>query len=641
MTNIAFVMPDPALAQVVHDAWALHEKIFGKSQDLKYTIECEINPEVIIARYQDVDVIVSRGGTAAALKKRNFLKPVVEIPITGSDILFSIQKVFEQYGEQPVGVVGTRNTIRAMFMTDLHYNVPVKPYVTDSVKVSDLIRGMEQAVAEGCKLIIAGHNTCHYCQEHDIPAGLIYSSLESVFLAITEAKRCAGVIQVEKENSLLFRGIVDTVFEGIIAVDKDNLIRIFNPAAEELLGIKKESCAGKPVWDALPDSRLSTILSSGESYTNEIIRVGSDNFVINSSLMMHDGQRLGTLVTFQAAHTITTAEGRLRERLRVSGNLAKYHFEDILGQSPAIHTAIRQARRFAQVDSNILLYGETGTGKELFAQSIHNESKRSGGPFVAVNCAAIPENLMESELFGYESGAFTGASKSGKPGLFESAHEGTIFLDEVSEIPLTLQSRLLRVIQEREVRRIGANRIIPINVRIICATNRNLLEMIRQGKFREDLYYRLKVLSVQLPPLRKRDGDIGLIMQHYLSHYAKKFGKGQIRLSHEAVATAEAYSWPGNIREIRNISEQLAVLSEGDEILTADMMAVLPVEFPEHPATAPTIAEDATLMPSLKSLQRRQIIEVLTRTSSKNEAAKMLGISKTTLWRKCKELGLE
>ena len=353
--------------------------------------------------------------------------------------------------------------------------------------------------------------------------------------------------------------------------------------------------------------------------------------------MNHEGQRLGTLVTFQADQAITNAESRLRDRLHNRGHLARYRFDDILGESPAIRSAIHTAKRFAHVDSNILLTGETGTGKELFVQSIHNESDRANGPFVAVNCAAIPDNLMESELFGYEGGSFTGASKTGKVGLFEAAHEGTIFLDEVSEIPLTLQSRLLRVIQEREVRRVGANRVIPINVRIISATNRDLSEMIRQGTFREDLHYRLKVLSIQLPPLRRREGDLALLMQHYLTYYARKFGKDSILMSPQAVRCAENYAWPGNIRELRNVSEQLAVLCEGSVITADDIASVLPVETAYSKPLVPQDQDDS----SLDGLQKRQIIDVLSRASSRKEAAGMLGISKTTLWRRCRELGLD
>lgn len=637
MIHIAFVIPDPSLVEVVHQAWTLHEKIFGKSRDLRYTVDCEIQPDVIISRHYDADVIVSRGGTAASLKERNFLVPVVEIPITSSDIAASIQRAVAVHGQMPVGVVGTVNTIRGTHFMKEEFPFSVRAYPTASVNIRDLVDGMERAVADGCQLILAGHRTCHYCDEHGIPAGLIYSSVESVFLAITEAKRCANVAQIEKQNSMIFRGVVSHVSEGIIAVDKDNLIRTFNPAAAQLLGRKSEDCIGQPVYLALPEGRLSAILSGTQSYTNEIVRINGTNCVLNCVSMIHDGQRLGTLVTFQAEQAITYAENRLRDRLRVSGHLARYHFDDILGESAAIHTAIRQAQRFAHVDSNILLMGETGTGKELFAQSIHNESERANGPFVAVNCAAIPENLMESELFGYEGGAFTGASKTGKSGLFEAAHEGTIFLDEVSEIPLTLQSRLLRVIQEREVRHIGSNRNIPVDVRIICATNRDLLEMIKQGRFREDLYYRLKVLSVQLPPLRSRDGDMALIMQHYLTYYARKFGKGQVMLSPEAAARISEYGWPGNIREIRNVSEQLAVLSESSFITAADVDAVLPLE---QAAQKPFVLQESD-DPTLSSLQKRQIMEVLAHSKSRKEAAEMLGISKTTLWRKCKELGLE
>ena len=449
--------------------------------------------------------------------------------------------------------------------------------------------------------------------------------------------RCADVSQVEKHNSLMFRAAIEHIFEGLIAVDENGMIRTVNPAAAALLGRKAEDCIDQPVQRALPEGRLSAILRGSQSYTNEIVRINGNNCVLNCVIMNHDGKRLGTLVTFQAAQSITNAESRLRDRLRVSGHAARYHFDDILGESAAIHTAIYQARRFARVDSNILLMGETGTGKELFAQSIHNESDRATGPFVAVNCAAIPENLMESELFGYEGGAFTGASKTGKEGLFEAAHEGTIFLDEVSEIPLALQSRLLRVIQEREVRRVGANRVIPINVRIICATNRDLVDMIRQGRFREDLYYRLKVLGIQLPPLRERDGDMAMIMQHYLTYYAHKFGKDQITLSPEAAGRISAYRWPGNIREIRNISEQLAVLSESDIVTAADIATVLPAGQAEKKPIMIAKSDN----PTLSSLQKRQIIEVLAHAKSRKEAAETLGISKTTLWHKCKELGLE
>lgn len=637
MAQIAFIVPDPSMVQTVHEAWALHEKIFGRNPELRYTVDCEISPDAVVSRHVTADVIVSRGGTAASLKANHTLTPVVEIPVTVSDMALSIRRAIARHEGMSIGVVGTMNTIRSIYFMKLNFPVPVKPYLTASVNMRDLVAGIERAVDDGSRVILAGHNTWHYCDEKGIPAELIVSSVESVFLSIIEAKRCASVAQVERENNLIFRSVVENVFEGIIAVDGDDVIRTFNYAAGRMLNRRPEDCVGQPMRRALPEGRLTAILAGDRPLTNEVVRMGGGNFVLNSAPMHHEGRRLGTLVTFQAAQDITNAENRLRDRLRNRGDLARYHFEDILGESPAICTAIRQAQRFARVDSNILLYGETGTGKELFAQSIHNESERAHHPFIAVNCAAIPENLMESELFGYEAGAFTGASKGGKAGLFEAAHEGTLFLDEVGEIPLALQSRLLRVIQEREVRRVGANRVIPINVRIICATNRDLREMIRQGRFREDLYYRLKVLSIQLPPLRERQGDIAAIMQHYLSYYARKFGKPDLKLTPEGAVRAGAYGWPGNIREIRNVSEQLAVLSEGESVTARDVDDVLPREIAGADAPSAPASPSGS---SLEALSRQRIIEVLNKTASRREAAELLGISKTTLWRRCRELGI-
>lgn len=637
MTHIAFIVPDPTLVKVVHDAWALYEKLFGRNSGMRYTVDCAIQPEEIVALHNTADVIVSRGGTAASLKDLNVLTPVVEIPITSSDMAASIRRAMKRHGELPVGVVGTINTIRSVYFMKQEFPVPVKPYQTISVNIRDLIDGMERAVADGCRLILAGHRTCDYCEQHGIPAGLICSSVESVFLAIIEAMRCAGVAQTEKENNLIIRSMVEHMFEGVIAVDGDDMIRSINPAAAKMLDRKVENCIGQRVQTALPEGRLTAILRGNSNYANEIVRINGNNCVLNCTIMNQDGRRLGTLVTFQAAQSIANAESRLRDRLRSNGHAARYHFDDILGTSQAIGASIRQARKFARVDSSILLTGETGTGKELFAQSIHNESDRADGPFVAVNCAAIPENLMESELFGYESGAFTGASKGGKEGLFEAAHKGTIFLDEVSEIPLTLQSRLLRVIQEREVRHIGGNRVIPVDVRIICATNRDLRDMIRQNRFREDLYYRLNVLRIQLPPLRDREKDMVQIMQHYLTYYARKFGKDQIRLTPEAEKRVFSYDWPGNIREIRNISEQLAVLCENEIIKDSDIDAVLPVS----QASEKVSKQIGYMEGNLNTMQKQQIMEVLARTGSRKEAAEVLGISKTTLWRKCRELGLQ
>ena len=309
---------------------------------------------------------------------------------------------------------------------------------------------------------------------------------------------------------------------------------------------------------------------------------------------------------------------------------------DIIGNDAGLNRALETAVAVAPTDLTVLITGESGVGKENIPQIIHQFSRRRTGKYLAVNCGAIPEGTINAELFGHEKGAFTGAIGERK-GYFEEADGGTLFLDEIGELPKETQALLLRVLQNGEFMKVGSSKVEKTDVRVIAATNINLSYAVATGKFREDLYYRLKVLSVQLPPLRERDGDMALIMQHYLTYYAHKFGKDQITLSPEAASRVAAYRWPGNIREIRNVSEQLAVLCESDLITAADIAAVLPME---QPARKPFVLQQND-DPTLSSLQKRQIMEVLSRSKSRKEAAETLGISKTTLWRKCKELGLE
>jgi transcriptional regulator with PAS, ATPase and Fis domain len=289
-------------------------------------------------------------------------------------------------------------------------------------------------------------------------------------------------------------------------------------------------------------------------------------------------QVIGAVATFQDITKIQELEGQIRKKIHHKGLIAKYFFSDIIGKSQSIRETLYDAEKFSKVDSNILIIGETGTGKELVAQSIHNSSNRSIGPFVAVNCAALPPSLLESELFGYVEGAFTGAAKGGKAGLFELAHKGTIFLDEVSEISLDLQGRMLRVLQEREIMRLGDDRIIPVDVRIISATNRNLRKMVAEGKFRQDLLYRLDVLKINVPCLRDRKEDILPLIEYFLNRYNEKFRKNIHCITPDAQNLLIEYEWPGNIRELKNIVERLAVLTVDVRINTDSVKRVIEVD---------------------------------------------------------------
>ena len=308
-----------------------------------------------------------------------------------------------------------------------------------------------------------------------------------------------------------------------------------------------------------------------------------------------------------------------------------------------MNTTIEKARRFAETSSNIMLLGESGTGKELFAQSIHNCSKRKDGPFVAINCAALPENLLESELFGYVQGAFTGTNKGGKIGLFELAHGGTLFLDEISEVSINVQSKLLRVLQEREVRRIGDDKVISVDGRIICATNQNLKKLIVEGRFRQDLLYRLDVLRVFLPPLRRREKDVLLIFSSLLRHYLPDNVEELPPLPLEAQELLLFTPFPGNVRELRNVAERVSVLHNFPDAITADelTMALYPEDIDSDDRNAFFDAPAAPVTPSHASSEAQAIQDALKECNgNQTKAARLLGIDRSTLWRKLKKYNL-
>lgn len=349
----------------------------------------------------------------------------------------------------------------------------------------------------------------------------------------------------------------------------------------------------------------------------------SVNYAVDEALRIVESNRLSKQMLIKN-----------RKEILNNGWVAHYSFNDILGQGSEIARAVKLARLFARSDGTVLIEGETGTGKELFAQSIHNESDRVYGPFVSVNCSAINDSLFESELFGYDSGAFTGANKGGKKGLFECAQNGTIFLDEISETSINSQAKLLRVLQERKLRRVGGEKIIDLNARVICATNKNLLELAECGEFRRDLYYRLSELEMYLPPLRDRRNDVLTIAEKFLRKEAGKINKTIIWKDSTIFAPLVNYNWPGNIRELRNFIVKLATYSEEGE-LTSD--AVNDIFRASSRAAPSTKGNELTIGISsdLKIMEREIFSKLLVLyDGDKGRLCREYGISKSTLWRK-------
>jgi len=428
-------------------------------------------------------------------------------------------------------------------------------------------------------------------------------------------------------------GVINSVKEGIIVIDKEGKILILNFYAKQRTAATDQCVKGKEITDLLPNFPTEDVLKVGKSLTEwETIlhRKGgtSTNILANISPIRLQGVIEGAVISFKDISDIQSFMNK------ISMKAIRPTFDTIIGESKAISDAKRKALKVAKGDSTILLLGESGTGKELFAGAIHSASERSKGPFVVVNCVSIPENLLESELFGYEAGAFTGASPKGKKGKFEQANGGTIFLDEIGDMPFPLQGKLLRVLQERTIEPIGSKSLIPVDIRIISSTNKDLLQLVKKGLFREDLYFRLAVIPIVIPPLRERNGDILLLANHFRKVYNSLLNKNISAISKDVAKILLNYSWPGNVRELKNVIEHATNLETGNEISIESL-----------PATLIKYKEKKNILnlriSSLKEQEETLIKEAIARfgntTAGKTEAARFLGISRATLYRKLKK----
>ncbi|SHK31499.1 sigma-54 interaction domain-containing protein [Paramaledivibacter caminithermalis] len=350
--------------------------------------------------------------------------------------------------------------------------------------------------------------------------------------------------------------LLQVIDDGVIAINSKGLIFSYNESAKRILGFRNEEVIDRDGIKLFPQIPFEYALRKIKSVKERLVKINGDDVVVSVDTITHSGKIYGAVAIIRRFSEAERKQHKLRAQLIGKGHKAKYKFDDIIGESEEIRKCKDIARRMSKSNSSILITGESGTGKELFAHAMHNSSKRRDYQFVAVNCGALPESLLESELFGYEEGAFTGARRGGKPGLFELAHRGTLFLDEIGEMPLKLQMRLLRVLQEREVMRIGGDRLINVDIRLIAATNRDLKKMVKKGEFREDLYYRLNVLPLKIPPLRKRLQDI-----FPLINQIKKEFNSDFKFTEKAKQALITHNWRGNVRELRNYIEYLVNLN--------------------------------------------------------------------------------
>lgn len=469
----------------------------------------------------------------------------------------------------------------------------------------------------------------------------------AVFQDGSELQRILSRLDNTQTSLTSLESIFEQAYDGVMVVDSNGFITRITKSYCRFLNIEQEDAIGQYCTDVLPNSRMHIVAQTGEAEIGEVMVINGKEAMVMRLPLREDGKIIGAVgkVMFRDVRELRT----LAEKLDLLENKLKFYekelkhyqkyrytFSNIIGQSPAILRTKGLAERAALGKATVLLRGESGTGKELFAHAIHAASTRHDQPFVRVNCGAIPAELLEAELFGYEEGAFTGAKKGGKPGKFELANRGTIFLDEIGDLPLAMQAKVLRILQEKEVERVGSNRLQQLDIRVIAATHRDLEKMIGEGDFRRDLYYRLNVFTVTIPPLREREGDVLLLSEHLLAKFQHELGLSLRKLDRWVVELFQLYAWPGNVRELQNALERAINVAEGGMIQLKD----LPLYLQDLEGRRRNTALQPLAL-ELAEAERKAIIKALKTTGgNKTNAAEILGIHRTNLYRKMEKYGL-
>ena len=580
-------------------------------------------------------IIITRKGTKSIFEETTALK-VVGLNYTLSDYLWMLKErgiytpgLVAFFSYDPLG----QDVLQMCEML----GVQAKNYIFKNF--ADCKTCVEDALRDGAVFSVGGAWTDPWSKKLGLPHVILENSEGTILTALENAIQLRRVQLEEAEKQQRFKtqmemyqAVLNFTHDAILAIDENGRVQVLNPPAERIMGCRAADSVGQPVEAILPNTLLPEVLESGEKQLDQIMQIHQTLCNTNRIPILVDGQRRGVVATFQDVKQLQNSEQKIRLKLHEKGLVAKYAFNDILGDSPAIRSTIQIAQSYAASRASVLILGETGTGKELFAQSIHNASDRRDGPFVAINCAAVSNSLLESELFGYEAGSFTGASRGGREGVFELAHGGTLFLDEIGEIPRETQVELLRVLQEREIRRVGGSRVIPVDVRIIAATNKDLLQETVEGRFREDLYYRLDVLDLKLPPLRERGDDVKILGIHLFRQLP---GGEDPTMQHQFLQLLEEvgpYQWYGNIRELQNFVERANILMRS---AGASAVAVSDI-LRRRTDPAPEPHQEA-------ENRDRSAVEAALRNhpGSMEDAARSLGCSRQTLWRKMKKYGIQ
>lgn len=588
------------------------------------------------AMIEQADIVIA-GGANARIAKENFRVPVMDYFITDYDYITAIQSAF-RLGSRVAVVTYMSAVDRRMldfFQEETRDGRLVNLIYEDT---EDIYRLLEENQAD---VVVGAAHPVEVGEKLGKCTVLLYPGERSILETISNAKNMAEELRRNRRQNQLMTQVLNLTTDGILLVDADGILLSCNPAAAKACAVNPGSLEGRRVTELSPelDIRDPSLRRQWGDWKKGCL-LGQELFIKVAGLENRRGLFDGAVLLLkripEMKDQVAEREKAYRGR-KAKGFQARKNFSDIIGSSHILASCIEEARFFSDSDSSIILFGETGVGKEIFAQSIHNHSRRRRETFIGINCAALPENLLEAELFGYDEGAFTGGRRGGKPGLFEMANNGTIFLDEIGEISPNVQARLLRVLQEREIMHVGGDRIIPINVRIISATNRNLEEL-PNDRFRKDLLYRLGVLEVTIPPLREREGDVVELFQHFYRE-SREVKFQQLKLTDEVNYILTRYSWPGNIRELQNVCERFCIYLKMTDKPTPQILRRSMVKAIGEKKLLGSIFSLYKYQPDGRPADPGLILELKKIFSyNREQIAELLGVSRTTVWRMTREL---
>ena len=570
-------------------------------------------------------------------------KTVVDIPLSSIDLIEAFEKARKI--DSVIGLTSYLKPRGDLPKIEKLLDISIHPIIFNSY--SDMEASLRKAFENGIQVFVGGGASRKVIGElggkHFVPE----PRTEVVKEALEEARTLAKVHRKQQESEERVRTIIQEMDEGIIGIDQYGRIDIVNKRAHSILGIDDQRANKDTYRQYIKDINLLNALKNGEPVRNKILNINRNKFLVSAFPITIGNRSKGAVALLRDVHSVEDMNRKVKEELYQKGFFAKHTLSDIKGRSPALRKMLEWARLYAATDGAVCIQGETGVGKDLVAQAIHNMSKRKNAPFVAINCAALPEHLLESELFGHEEGAFTGAKRGGKIGLFELANKGTLFLDEIGDISRSLQVRLLRVIESKEVMRVGGDKYVPVDIRILTASHKDFRLEIARERFRVDLYYRISTLKLKIPPLRERLQDIPDIVKSFLL----RMGKPSSIISKQMYNRLGQYQWPGNIRELASFVESYLTLLDqesSNEILFTELMddleesGMFDIICPPHKEQEANILQHGLKQAgqgSLKNMVEEFEYRAIDNTLKANEfnrtkSAERLGISPNTLWRK-------